>query len=92
MDTKDKLDLSNPNLANSAVSDTNVERSKSILTLQEVKNCIDFPSDSETYILLERICDCWFAIGKKNGLTDSESSFFTLDKLDETITQMSKNI
>ena len=71
------------------LSECNFGQSKSVITLQAVKNCIGFQINSNLYIALAGMCDYWFAIEKQKGLSDSDSAVVAFDKLAKKITSMS---
>jgi hypothetical protein len=64
MSIKDKLPLNN----------LSIMQSKIEITLKDIKDCIAFPKDSPIYNSLEGMCDCWYAIEKKKGCTDSQAA------------------
>lgn len=64
-------------------------KSKEPLTLDIIKDCIEFDKDSVTYKALIGLVDCWYNIALSQGKSEQESLRETLDKLAEKMLSLS---
>ena len=59
-----------------------------VLTLDIVKKCIAYPSETLIFKTLNNLCDVWYKIAQKEGATDEEAAQYALDKLGEAMLRM----
>ena len=65
-------------------------KSKEPLTLDTIKNCIEFDKDSLIYKALISSVNCWYNIALGQGKSEQEALNETFDKLCEKMLSLSK--
>lgn len=60
------------------------------ITLQEIKDIVALPADSQIKKSFNGLIDCWYAIEIKAGKTEEEALLITLDKLREKLDEFTK--